>query len=80
MALGYTGDQTGNYDKISLRSSIAKYDDLWVKYDNLKRTYADCASLYKPFAFVYIGPDYHQKKGMDESVNRIRAIVTNSNK
>jgi hypothetical protein len=80
MALGYIGDQTGNYDKVSLASSLAKYDDLWVKYENLKQTYSDCATLYKPFAFVYIGPDYHQKKGMDESVNNYRALLNNSNK
>lgn len=80
MALGYTGDQTGNYDKTSLTASLAKYDDLWIKYDNLKRTYSDCATLYKPFAFVYTGPDYHKNKGMGASVDSYRAIIANSNK
>ncbi len=80
MALGYIGDQTGNYDKISLTSSLAKYDALWIKYENLKRTYPDCATLYKPFAFVYTGPDYHKNKGMGASVDSYRAKIANSNK
>ena len=79
MALGYTGDQTGKYDKLALAESIAKYDDFWKKYEILKQTYSDCATLYKPFAFVYIGPDYHQKKGMDESVNAYRELVKYTN-
>lgn len=78
MALGYSGDQTGIYDKVALASSLAKYDDFWKQYENLKQTNSDCASLYKPFAFVNIGPNYHQKKGMNESIGIYRALVTNS--
>lgn len=78
MALGYVGDRTGNYDKVSLASSIAKYDDYWKKYENLKQSYSDCATLYKPYAFIYIGPNYHKNKGMDESVNLYRDLIKNS--
>ncbi len=80
MALGFIGDRTGNYDKVSIASSIAKYDDYWKKYESLKQSYPDCASLYKPYAFIYIGPDYHKKKGMDASVNQYRDLIKNLNK
>lgn len=80
MGLGYIGDRTGNYDKVSLASSIAKYDDYWKKYENLKQSYSDCATLYKPYAFIYIGPNYHKNKGMDASVNLYRDLIKNSNK
>ena len=80
MALGYIGDRTGNYDKVSIASSIAKYDDYWKKYENLKQSYPDCATLYKPYAFIYIGPNYHKNKGMDASVNLYRDLIKNSNK
>jgi hypothetical protein len=80
MALGYIGDRTGNYDKDAIALSIENYDDLWKKYENLKRKFSDCASLYKPYAFIYIGPEYHKKKGMDASVNHYRDLINNFNK
>ena len=80
MALGYMGDRTGNYDKVSLASSIAKYDDYWKKYESLKQSYPDCATLYKPYAFIYIGPNYHKNKGMGASVNQYRDLIKNPNK
>jgi len=77
MALGFTGDQTGTYDKKSLSESLAKYDQYWKEYEVLKQTHADCASLYKPFAFVYEAPYYHRKRGMNESVNKYRKLLNN---
>ena len=80
MALGYIGDRTGKYDKVALALSIENYDDLWRKYENLKQKFSDCASLYKPYAFIYIGPEYHKKKGMDASVNHYRDLINKLNK
>ena len=75
MALGFTGDKTGKYDKNKLEASIKIYDDLWLKYKQLKKDNPDCATLYKPYAFIYIGPAYHSDKGMGPSVDKYRAML-----
>jgi hypothetical protein len=74
MALGFTGDKTGKYDKEKLKAAIKKYDVAWQKYLDLKKTHPDCATLYKPYAFIYQKPSYHADLGMDASVNKYRLL------
>lgn len=79
MAMGFTGDKTGNYNEKALAAAIRNYDNYWQQYQAFKQKEPASASLYKPYAFVYKGPDYHQQKGMDASVNRYRQkIITQS--
>lgn len=75
MALGFVGDSTGNYKVKHLENALRKYDDLWKQYTLLKQKNSSCATLYKPFAFVYQAPHYHLKKGMDYSVDKYRKIL-----
>lgn len=75
MALGYQGDQTGHYNKKELLLAIKQYDSNWVAYKKLKADFAACATLYKPFAFVYTAPNYHAVQGMDASVNKYRRVA-----
>lgn len=74
MAMGYSGDQTGKYEKDSLAASIKKYDQLWLQYAQLKKDNPDCATLYKPYTFEFKAPDYHGKAGMAASVDRYRNL------
>lgn len=75
MAIGFSGDKTGVYDKIKLSESIKKYDDYWKEYRQLKLDNSDCATLYKPNAFVYKAPYYHETEGMGESVDHYRKML-----
>lgn len=77
MALGFIGDKTGNYSVMELKKSIAKYDEYWLKYKQFKQDNPDCATLYKPYAFIYTSPSYHEERGMDASVNKYRLIISN---
>lgn len=74
MAMGYTGDQTGKYDKDKLAASISKYDQIWLQYNKLKKDNPDCASLYMPYNFEFKAPDYHGTAGMGASVDKYRNI------
>ncbi|WP_276504720.1 hypothetical protein [Terrimonas pollutisoli] len=76
MALGFEGDKTGIYNKAKLKASIKKYDHYWEQYEALKNNNVSCATLYRPYAFVYKGPTYHLTKGMGASVNKYRALLT----
>lgn len=75
MALGFIGDKTGKYDKAEIKDAIKKYDDYWVQFKLLKETEPQCATLYKPYAFVYKGPDYCMTQGMGASVDKYRNLV-----
>lgn len=75
MALGFKGDRSGVYETEAISEALVKYDKAWEEYRKLKDTYASCATLYKPYAFVYQGPDYHLQKGMGFSVDRYRNLV-----
>lgn len=77
MALGFDGDKTGVFDKEKIKASIEKYDRYWKQYEKLKKQNPSCATLYKPYAFVYTGPEYHLTKGMGASVDKYRALVNN---
>ena len=74
MALGFEGDQTGKYDKHAIRKAINEYDKAWIDYENLKKKESSCASLYKPYAFIFIGPDYYARKGMAYSIDKYRKL------
>lgn len=74
MAMGFTGDLTGSYDKQKIEESIKRYDKYWEDYKNLKENNPDCATLYKPYAFVYQPPHYQSEVGMASSINKYRNI------
>ena len=80
MAMGFSGDKSGKYESEKIAAAIKKYDDYWLKYKQFKNTHSSAATLYKPFAFVYLSPNYHLNKGMDYSVNKYRRIVLNLSK
>ena len=46
MLKGYQGDQTGVYDRISIRLALEEYDKCWEYYRKLKEENPDCATLY----------------------------------
>jgi hypothetical protein len=75
MAIGFKGDQTGKYNYAAIKTSIKKYDNYWKLYEQFKADNPSCATLYKPFAFVYQGPSYHLEKGMSFSINKYRKIA-----
>ncbi|MCD0488972.1 prolyl oligopeptidase family serine peptidase [Pedobacter sp. MC2016-14] len=77
MALGYKGDLNGKYDKVSIRTAIASYDSAWQAYKKLKEEEASCATLYKPYVFVYQAPSYHGDKGLGSVVEKYRKITAN---
>lgn len=76
MALGFTGDRTGIYEKSKMKDSIKKYDQYWKEFKSLKLHNPSCATLYKPYAFVFVAPEYHLTKGMGASVNKYRKLIT----
>jgi hypothetical protein len=78
MALGFEGDQMGKYNKAAIRKAIEAYDQAWIDFNNLKKNEPSCATLYKPNAFIYVGPTYYAKKGMDFSVDKYRKICEKS--
>jgi hypothetical protein len=76
MAYGFEGDQNGQYNYSVLESSIKKYDLYWKEFERLKNENTQCATLYKPYSFVFEAPGYHMKKGIGNTVNKYRKIVT----
>ncbi len=75
MALGFQGDKSGIYQKNKLATSIKEYDKAWADFNLLKKNNPSCASLYKPYAFVYEAPKYFKKQGMGASVDKYRAML-----
>ncbi len=75
MVLGYTGDQTGNYDKKNIAASIKAYDVYWKAFDQLKEDNPSCATLYKPYMWTNNPPEYHGEKGMGASVDKYRNLA-----
>lgn len=76
MALGYTGTRTGKYDRPRLQLALKEYDAAWLAYHELKKNNPECGSLYKPFAFEFKAPLYHNDKGMRAAVDKYRNIVS----
>lgn len=77
MALGFMGDKQGFYDSTTISTSITNYDTYWKEYQQLKNDHAQCATLYKPYAFVNKSPTYHLEYGMKASVDKYRGIILN---
>ncbi|MFC3197728.1 hypothetical protein ACFOET_08900 [Parapedobacter deserti] len=75
MALGYTGDQSGTYDKTNMAESIKLYHAYWDEYKQLEKDYPSCATLYKPYAFVFEAPNYHGAAGMGASVAYYESLI-----
>lgn len=75
MAMGYTGDKTGKYDKEKIAASIKKYDQYWQAYNGLKKNNPQCATLYTPYQWANNPPTYHQGLGMGASVDKYRGIT-----
>jgi len=76
MAYGFEGDQTGKYNYAAIDKSIRNYDSYWKEFEQLKEENKQCATLYKPYSFVYEAPGYHMKKGIGNTVNKYRKLVT----
>ena len=57
-------------------SAISDYDQLWEEFKLLKANNEQCATLYKPYGFVYRGPDYHGEYGLQYSVDHYRNILS----
>ena len=76
MALGYKGDKTGKYEKALIAKTIKKYDVDWEKFNQLKANKPSCATLYKPYSFIFVAPTYQGKQGMAASVDKYRKMVT----
>ena len=74
MALGFEGDKTRKYNKNAIQKAIKTYDKAWLDFENLKKNQPSCATLYKPNAFIYVGPTYYAQKGMGYSVNKYRKL------
>lgn len=72
MLKGVQGDRTGVYDKEAIAKYGKRYDELWEEFDELKANNPQCATLYKPFGFVYKGPKYHGEGGMKKAVDHYR--------
>ncbi|MEI7675999.1 MAG: hypothetical protein WCJ03_04400, partial [Bacteroidales bacterium] len=74
MALGFEGDKTGKYNRIAIQKAIKTYDAAWSDFQNLKKQESTCATLYKPNAFIFVGPNYFYKKGIGYSVDKYRKL------
>ena len=74
MALGFEGDKTGQYNKLAIQKAIKAYDDAWSDFRNLKNQESACATLYKPNAFIFVGPTYFYQKGIGYSVDKYRKL------
>ena len=75
MALGFVGDKTQKYDRPLLVTAINNYDTYWIAYNKLFKNNPSCATLYKPYAFTYQAPIYHQDYGMKASIDKYRSII-----
>lgn len=75
MALGFVGDKKGVYDKKIMKESIQRYYTYWTEFNKLKDENNQCATLYKPYAFVFKGPNYHGVLGMGASIEKYARIL-----
>jgi hypothetical protein len=48
---GRLGDQSHNYDREALSAAVAKYDELWQEWRDLKGRHPACATIYKDVGF-----------------------------
>jgi hypothetical protein len=64
---GQAGDKSGHYDYARLSTAIAKYDELWKEWRELKASHPSCATIYKDVAF-------QDKPGIGAAVEHYRTI------
>jgi len=72
MLRGYWAEQGGPTDRPAIEAAIAHYDALWQAYRQLAAEHAQCATVYRPYAFQYVRPHYQAATGMATSVDRYR--------
>ena len=75
LSIGFKWERTGVYDKEKLSQFISNYDKAWEEYLQLKKDNSSCATLYKPYSFVFVGPTYMGNKGMKASVDKYRKLL-----
>ena len=75
LSIGFKWERTGIYDKEKLKESIVNYDNAWDEYLKLKKDNPFCATLYKPYSFVFVPPIYTGDKGMKASVDKYRKLL-----
>jgi hypothetical protein len=64
---GQRGDKLKDYDYETISAAIARYDELWKEWRELKMSHSSCATIYKDVAF-------QDKPGIGAAVDRYRII------
>lgn len=64
---GAAGDKSKSYDCDKLSAAIARYDQLWQEWRELKSSHPSCAPIYKDLAFG-------NKPGLGAAVDRYRKV------
>jgi hypothetical protein len=77
MAHGFIGDKTGTYNTNAIAKALNVYDASWTELNELKRSEPSCATLYKPYAFIYNAPNFHEDQGMQASIEKYRSKIRN---
>jgi hypothetical protein len=72
MLRGYQTEQSGQPLPASVGIAAARYDSLWQAYRELPTDFPQSATLYRPYAFKYVRPDYEDTVGMHSAVARFR--------
>lgn len=62
-------------DRAALAENVSRYDTAWAEFAALKARASDCATLYQPYAFAFVAPDYRSLYGMKTAVDRYRPLV-----
>jgi len=70
---GAMGDKAGQYDVGRLSAAIARYDELWQEWRELKAAHPSCATLYKDAAFG-------DKPGLGAAVDHWRKVCESAKK
>lgn len=69
--------ETESLNKAVMREAIARYDQLWEEWKQLKATHPDCATLYEPNAFKLTdmtGVSGDSKNGIGATVEKYRKM------
>lgn len=69
---GEMGDRSDHYDCDKISTAIAKYDELWREWQELKATHPSCATIYKDVAFG-------DKPGIGAAVDKYRKTCASKN-
>lgn len=77
MAEGRKGDISHTYDIEKINTAISAYDSLWKQYEEFAAANKQCATLYMPYSWKNKSPEYHELTGLQQTVDKYRAIVKN---